>query len=257
MVWHDIVLYVSLSSKNMQNLIFSAAYGPGCVLHVKGLGKMGLTSRQKQIAEIVRAEGPITGQHIADKLNVTRAALRSDLAILVMSGIIDARPKVGYYFIGRSTLGLLTEEVSDILVSDIQSLPVVIQNTKSAYEAIISMFVEDVGSIYVVDEKNLLAGVVSRKDLLKLATNNNGDMKTIPVVMAMTPLSKMVMAFPDTTVSSAARKVIDNQIDSLPVVKCVDEKKKNYEVVGRITKTNFTRLFVDIAEGREVGHHKQ
>ena len=239
----------------MQYLIFSAAEGPDCVLYVKGLDKMGLTSRQKQIAEIVRAEGPITGQHIADKLSVTRAALRSDLAILIMSGIIDARPKVGYYFIGRSTLGLLTEEVSDILVSDIQSLPVVIQNTKSAYEAVISMFVEDVGSIYVVDEKNLLVGVVSRKDLLKLATNN-WNMKTIPVVMAMTPLSKMVIAFPDTTVSSAARKVIDNQIDSLPVVRCVNEKTKDYEVVGRITKTNFTRLFVDIAEGREVGHHK-
>ena len=100
-----------------------------------------------------------------------------------------------------------------------------------------------------------MVGVVSRKDLLKLATNSNGDMKTIPVVMAMTPLSKMVMVFPDTTVAAAARKVIDNQIDSLPVVRCVDKKTKDYEIVGRITKTNFTRLFVDIAEGREVSHH--
>jgi CBS domain-containing protein len=81
-------------------------------------------------------------------------------------------------------------------------------------------------------------------------------MKTIPVVMAMTPLAKMIMVSPDTTVAGAARKVIDNQIDSLPVVKCVDEKTKDYEVVGRITKTNFTRLFVEIAEGKEVGHHK-
>jgi len=226
-----------------------------CSLHLKGLDKMILTPRQKQISEIVRAEGPITGQHIADKLNLTRAALRSDLAILVMSGIIDARPKVGYFFIGKSTLGLLTEEVSDVLVSDIQSPPIVIQSTKSAYEAIITLFVEDVGSVYIVDENNLLVGVVSRKDLLKLATNNKGDMDTIPVVMAMTPLSKVIMAYPDTPVSSAARKVIDNQIDSLPVVRCLDEKKKHYEVVGRITKTNFTRLFVDIAEGREVGHH--
>ena len=73
--------------------------------------------------------------------------------------------------------------------------------------------------------------------------------------MAMTPLSKMVMVFPDTTVAAAARKVIDNQIDSLPVVRCVDKKTNDYEIVGRITKTNFTRLFVDIAEGREVSHH--
>ena len=220
---------------------------------------MGLTSRQKQIAEIVREKGPITGRQIAEMLSVTRAALRSDLAILVMSGMIDARPKVGYFYTGRSTLGLLNEEVSDILVEDIQSTPVVIKNTQSASEAIIRMFVEDVGSIYVVDENDLLVGVVSRKDLLKLATNNNGDMKAIPVIMAMTPLSKMVVAFPETTVSEAARKVIDNQIDSLPVVKnrFQDSNAKYYEVVGRITKTNFTKLFVDIAEGREVGHHKQ
>lgn len=187
---------------------------------------------------------------------MTRAALRSDLAILVMSGIVDARPKVGYFFTGKSTLGLLTEEISDITVADIQSMPVVAQNTQNAYEAIVSMFVEDVGSVYIVDEKNLLVGVVSRKDLLKLAANNNGDMKTVPVVMAMTPLSKMVMVYPETTVAAAARKVIDNQIDSLPVVRCVDKDHKDYEVVGRVTKTNFTRLFVDIAEGREVGYHK-
>jgi len=135
-------------------------------------------------------------------------------------------------------------------------MPVVIQNSKSAYEAIISMFVNDVGSVYIVDERNLLTGVVSRKDLLKLASNNNGDMKTIPVVMAMTPLSKMVMVFPETTVAAAARKIIDNQIDSLPVVRRIDDKSNDYEVIGRVTKTNFTRLFVDIAEGREVSYHR-
>ena len=43
-----------------------------------------LSNRQKRIAEIVRQDGPITGEHIAERLNVTRAALRSDLAILVM-----------------------------------------------------------------------------------------------------------------------------------------------------------------------------
>ena len=53
-----------------------------------------LSNRQKRIAEIVRQDGPITGEHIAERLNVTRAALRSDLAILVMGGILDARPKV-------------------------------------------------------------------------------------------------------------------------------------------------------------------
>ncbi|PNB65069.1 transcriptional repressor CcpN, partial [Pseudomonas sp. FW305-BF6] len=56
-----------------------------------------LTKRQTQILEIVKTNGPITGEHIADKLALTRATLRPDLAILTMTGFLEARPRVGYY----------------------------------------------------------------------------------------------------------------------------------------------------------------
>ena len=207
-----------------------------------------LSNRQKRIAEIVRQDGPITGEHIAERLNVTRAALRSDLAILVMGGILDARPKVGYYFTGKNTLGMLMEEISGILVRDLQSVPVAVNQDKSAYEAVVTMFLEDVGTVFVLDEAGLLVGVVSRKDLLKAAINNGSDLREIPVVMVMTPLSKLIVA-------SAARKIIDNEIDCLPVIRCVGEDKRSYEVVGRITKTNFTRLLVDLAEGKGGNYH--
>ncbi len=220
------------------------------------MSKIALSNRQKRIAEIVRQSGPITGEKIARQLNVTRAALRSDLAILVMGGIIDARPKVGYFYTGKNTLGMLMEEISSITVEDIQSVPVAINNMKNAYEAVVTMFLEDVGTIYVIDEKGLLVGVVSRKDLLKAATNNSGDLKDVPVVMVMTPLAKVVTVTPDTSVAAAARKIIDNEIDSLPVVKCVDEVTRSFEVIGRVTKTNFTHLLVDIAEGKGGNYHK-
>lgn len=216
---------------------------------------MALSSRQKRISEIVRLEGPITGEHIAEKLNVTRAALRSDLAILVMGGILDARPKVGYFYTGKNTLGMLMEEVSGIKVSDLESVPVAVTADKTAYEAVVTMFLEDVGSVMILDEKGLLAGVVSRKDLLKAAINNN-DLHTLPVVMAMTPLSKMIVAEPNDSAASAARKLIDNEIDCLPVVKPLDSGRRSYELIGRITKTNFTRLLMDIAEGRGSNYHK-
>ena len=212
-----------------------------------------LSNRQKRIAEIVRLEGPITGEHIAERLNVTRAALRSDLAILIMGGILDARPKVGYYYTGKNTLGMLMEEISNICVKDLQSVPIAIGQDKSAYEAIVTMFLEDVGSVFILDESGLLSGVVSRKDLLKAAINN-ADLHGLPVVMVMTPLSKIVVVNEDESVASAARKVIDNEIDSLPVVRAVNVGKRSYEVVGRITKTNFTRLLVDLAEGKG-GHY--
>lgn len=212
-----------------------------------------LSNRQKRIAEIVRLEGPITGEHIAERLNVTRAALRSDLAILIMGGILDARPKVGYYYTGKNTLGMLMEEISHICVKDLQSVPIAIGQDKSAYEAIVTMFLEDVGSVFILDESGLLSGVVSRKDLLKAAINN-ADLHSLPVVMVMTPLSKIIVVNEDESVASAARKVIDNEIDSLPVVRAVNVGKRSYEVVGRITKTNFTRLLVDLAEGKG-GHY--
>ena len=215
-----------------------------------------LSSRQKRIAEIVRLEGPITGEHIAARLNVTRAALRSDLAILVMSGILDARPKVGYFYTGKNTLGMLMEEISSICVQDLQSVPIVIGQDKSAYEAVVTMFLEDVGSVYVLDESGLLSGVISRKDLLKAAINN-ADLRDIPVVMVMTPLSKLVVIGPEESVATAANKIIDNEIDSLPVVKTIDAAKRSYEVIGRITKTNFTRLLVDLAEGKGGNYHRE
>ncbi len=45
---------------------------------------MQLTSRQKEIARIIRENEPITGETIAERLNVTRSALRGDLAVLLL-----------------------------------------------------------------------------------------------------------------------------------------------------------------------------
>ncbi|MCQ2381592.1 MAG: CBS domain-containing protein, partial [Acidaminococcaceae bacterium] len=153
---------------------------------------------------------------------------------------------------GKNTLGMLMEEISSILVADIQSVPVAVSVGATAKDVIFKMFTEDVGSVYVVDESGLLAGVVSRKDLLKFALNNKADLAEIPVELAMTQVSKIIYAEPSDSVVSAACKLIDNEIDSLPVVKIVDVGKHSFTIVGRITKTNFTRLLVELAEGKGV-----
>ncbi|MDN6206597.1 MAG: helix-turn-helix domain-containing protein, partial [Staphylococcus simulans] len=69
---------------------------------------MELSSRQSEIIEIVKQNGPITGEKIAEQLSLTRATLRPDLAILTMSGFLEARPRVGYFYSGKSTNQLLT-----------------------------------------------------------------------------------------------------------------------------------------------------
>lgn len=62
---------------------------------------MKFTKRQEEIIKIVKDGQPITSESIAEKLGVTRAALRADLAILTMTGTLDARPKVGYVYLGK------------------------------------------------------------------------------------------------------------------------------------------------------------
>mgnify|MGYP003584950720 FL=1 len=207
------------------------------------------TPRQEKITEIVQAEGPITGEQIAERLAVTRAALRSDLAILIMAGILDARPKLGYFYVGKASSSRMAEEIQSITIRDIQSQPVVVPLSASAYDAVVTMFLEDVGSVFVV-ESGLLAGIISRKDLLKVALGNS-EFQKIPVKMVMTSMPKLVIVTADESVLSAAKKLIDHEVDSLPVVKIIDaEENKNYEIIGRVTKTSITRLLVELGEGR-------
>lgn len=125
-----------------------------------------LNKRQEHILQIVKENGPITGEHIAEKLNLTRATLRPDLAILTMSGFLEARPRVGYFYTGKTGTQLLADKLKKLQVKDFQSIPVVIHENVSVYDAICTMFLEDVGTLFVVDRDAVLVGVLSRKDLL-------------------------------------------------------------------------------------------
>ncbi|MDP1420812.1 helix-turn-helix transcriptional regulator [Peribacillus simplex] len=203
-----------------------------------------LNKRQEQILQIVKENGPITGEHIADRLNLTRATLRPDLAILTMAGFLDARPRVGYFYTGRSGTQLLTDSLNHLYVRDHQSIPVVVDEGISVYDAIVMMFLEDVGTMFVVDKHALLVGVLSRKDLLR-ASIGKQELNSIPVNIIMTRMPNITMCSKEDLLIDVAKKLIDKQIDSLPVVK---DTEKGYEVIGRITKTNITKAFVALAD---------
>lgn len=206
-----------------------------------------LNKRQEKILQIVKDKGPITGEQIADLLNLTRATLRPDLAILTMSGYLDARPRVGYFYSGKSGNRLLSERVRKLKVKDYKAPPVIVQENLSVYEAIVTLFLEDVGTLYVTNRDRQLAGVISRKDLLR-ATIGNKNLEDVPVGVIMTRMPNIITVEPEDTLFEAANKLIEYQIDSLPVVIPVDGKKNAYEVVGRFTKTTITRAFVEMGK---------
>lgn len=206
-----------------------------------------LNPRQLKIIDIVKENEPITSEHIASILNVTRATLRSDLAILTMTGILDARPKVGYFYSGINGSSLVGNNIKDKKVKDIMSMPVVIKQDINIYESIVTMFLSDVGSIFVIDDNENLCGIVSRKDLLK-ATIGSADINKIPVGMIMTRTPNVVTADKDDDIILATKKIIEHEVDSIPVVETNEEDENHVKVIGRLSKTNITKLFLELVD---------
>lgn len=205
---------------------------------------MNLSSRQREIIGIVKKKEPITGDEIATKLNLSRATIRPDLTILTMVGILGARPKVGYFYTGKTASSFLADSIREITVEEQMSLPVVIDEDSSVYDAIVAIFLEDVGTIFTTQE-GYLTGLVSRKDLLRTALGKM-DVANTPVGVIMTRLPNIIYALPGDSIYDAAKKIEGHNIDSLPVV---EEEEGGLVVVGRVTKTNITRLFVELGRG--------
>ncbi len=203
-----------------------------------------LNKRQELILQIVKENGPITGEHIAEKLNLTRATLRPDLAILTMSGFLEARPRVGYFYTGKTGTQLLADKLKKLQVKDFQSIPVVIHENVSVYDAICTMFLEDVGTLFVVDRDAVLVGVLSRKDLLR-ASIGQQELTSVPVHIIMTRMPNITVCRREDYVMDIAKHLIEKQIDALPVIKDTD---KGFEVIGRVTKTNMTKILVSLSE---------
>lgn len=221
---------------------------PVCYFPYEKGDNMQLTSRQKEITRIVRENGPITGEMIAERLHVTRSALRGDLAVLLSGEVIAARRRLGYYYLGGGE-DPAAAEIRSCTAESCMSRPVLVNADSNAYDAAVLLFTEDIGTLFVGKEDDVL-GVVSRKDLLKSAMGRE-DLAKVPISMVMTSRSKMIYAEPDEDMVSIAQKLIDYEIDCLPVgtFKDVNGEKK-FQLKGRISKTIITRLFLELGRGK-------
>ncbi|BBI32863.1 helix-turn-helix transcriptional regulator [Cohnella abietis] len=211
-----------------------------------------LTSRQQDILAIVTSQQPISGESIADQLHSTRPVIRADLALLVMLNYLEAKPKVGYSLGSASRKQeMALEKLLDMKVKEFQAAPVVLRETATVSDAVVALFLENVGSLIVSDEEGYLAGIVSRKDLLKVSLGNAAA-TAMPISLVMTRHPNVHTITPEESIVAAARKMISYQVDSLPVVKAsdsLDDEGKRIEVVGRITKTTMTKILLEVALG--------
>lgn len=209
---------------------------------------MKLSPRQEEIISLVKEHQPITSEAIAEKLGVTRAALRADLAVLTMIGSLDARPKVGYVYNGKASTGMIYQNISKIKVSEIMSKPVTASEDTMVYDAIVYLFLNDVGTLFI-ENNGVITGAVSRKDFLKISIGGT-DIHKVPVGVIMTRMPNIICADKDDNAYDVAKKIIEHEIDSIPVVETVErtDGRKQLKIIGKVSKTNITKLFVKLGE---------
>lgn len=207
-----------------------------------------LTPRQLDIIQLVKLYAPITGEQIAEQLGLSRPTIRSDLAVLVMLGCLEAKPKVGY-FLGKSMASGrdAANKLASMTVKDVKALPVIVRETTSVHDAVVTLFLENVGSLIVADADNILQGVVSRRDLLK-ATLGNTNPGAMPVSIVMTRLPNIITVTLEESLVEAGRKMMRHEVDSMPVVQsAASAGRKGPEVIGRISKTILLEALLGIA----------
>lgn len=203
---------------------------------------MELSERQKSIINIVKENEPISGDNIAAELGLSKSTLRSDLAVLTMIGILDARPKVGYIYSGLDFEPFVQEKLATLAVEDIMAPSVIIDQETSIVDAITNLFMYDVGSLFVVNEQKELAGIVSRKDLLRSMTMGNHQEAAVALIMTRMP--NIYVTYPKMPALTAAKLISRHEIDTLPVVK----EKGSKEIIGKVSKTIFVNLLIEVGD---------
>lgn len=199
---------------------------------------MTLTERQHRILEIIKKKSPISGDEIAELLSLSKSALRTDFSILTKLNLVISKQNKGYIFNNKCTLLEVKNYMSPQNSIDIKT---------TVYDAIIHLFNFDLGTLVVVD-KDKLAGIISRKDLLKSVLNNKNIEKT-PVSIIMTRMPNIVYCFEDDSVLEAIKKLIDHEIDSLPVLR---KENGKISLVGRFTKTNVMKLYYQELKSKNI-----
>ncbi|MFC6322512.1 CBS domain-containing protein [Companilactobacillus baiquanensis] len=202
---------------------------------------MYLTKRQKQIIELTKEKSPMTSEQIAEKLDLRVPTIRGDLRLLTATEILKSRPKVGYEFSEMPKSGINFDELYNSDISNVIKKPIFVQANTTLQECVNILFLKDSGSLYVIDDKQNLLGLISRKDLLSVTVNNT-DTESMVASMVMTRMPNLVTVTSDMSIIEVGKLLFKHEVDSLPVTK----KGHPRQVVGKITKNRLFEYFIEL-----------
>ena len=114
--------------------------------------------------------------------------------------------------------------------------PVTIRDNTVYSKAFNIMQEKDLHHLPVVDEKNEVVGILTRRDLQIAAQH----FREAPVEVSDVMHTQVVTISPDEPLLEAARQMIDKRIGGLPVL------DDNGKMVGILTETDLLRVLIDL-----------
>ena len=114
--------------------------------------------------------------------------------------------------------------------------PVTIRDNTVYSKAFNIMQEKDLHHLPVVNEKNEVAGILTRRDLQIAAQH----FREAPVEVSDVMHTPVVTISPDEPLLEAARQMIDKRIGGLPVL------DDNGKMVGILTETDLLRVLIDL-----------
>lgn len=74
------------------------------------------------------------------------------------------------------------------------------------------------------------------------------ELNSLPVAIIMTRMPNVTYCFKEDILVEVGCKLMDREIDALPVV---EKTESGLLVIGRVSKTNITRAFVDLSNNHK------
>ena len=106
-------------------------------------------------------------------------------------------------------------QVKDLLIQS-KMEPVTIAGEKTIFEAMQSLVDNRIGSLVVVDSGGAPVGIITERDIFRLAYKTKGDMLSSRIKDHMT--TDLIVGVPDDEIDYIAQVITQNRIRHIPVV---------------------------------------
>ena len=190
---------------------------------------------QSLIYDIVLDRQPVDWGTLVGYFELDENTVRNEVENLIKMHRIDERDGLLYIYSFDGKYCKVEEVMMVARSMDVSGTLGYVVNT---------VFLEDV-DFFIITENDFLAGVVSKKDIIKKAVIEKVDLST-PVGEIMTSMPNVFYVNRDEKIAIATNMLLQNDLDFLPVV---ERTLDGLRVAGIFNKSVVARLYLETLEG--------